>query len=673
MSFLAPYAGLIAAAVALPLLLTLYFLKLRRRPVRVSSTLLWEQASRDLEVNAPFRMIRPSWSLFLHLLILALLCLAIARPALDLRAEPAQEVVFVIDRSASMNARDAPGPEGRGVTRLQSAKRDADEILGRLGGGARAMVVGFADTPRIVSTMSPDLAGVGGAIRRIEPTDQPGDLARALRLVESVAGDRTERESSDAGRRIVVLSDGDPVGAAREDQPFRLPPGSIEYIPSLPEGVAPGENHAMIACDASRDRDELSKVRLFCRVQSVNTETREVPVTLRLNGRAVSSAVVALSPSPDGGTRLEGSHTFEFDDGGEGGLAVVTQGIDDALPADDAFALTLTRPIGPRVMLVRGVSPTSPVDFVIEDALSVPSLRVRDLETITIESYEQRAPDPGDDGSRVRLVPMSDGSPPDLVIFDRCAPSVMPTCPSVSFASGLPIPGLNLAPPMEATERVTFYRRTHPLMRYTDLGDLTISGARPITLPDESQHTTKTTALAVGQTGPLLAELRHAGVRRVIVGFALGGSAWWRQPGFPRFVKNSLDTLTESGVERADRSYTTAQAITLAPETGASAVRINGPIERTLTVEPGTGLSTVLPRAGVYRAGNAAPATLPVNLASSRESALRAQSALDLPTRSIRGGSASNIAPREVWHWFVLAAFAMLCLEWLHYTLKMRG
>ena len=126
-------------------------------------------------------------------------------------------------------------------------------------------------------------------------------------------------------------------------------------------------------------------------------------------------------------------------------------------------------------MLVRGVEPDSPVDFVIEDALSVPSLRVRDLETIGIGEYESRIPLREGEAPRVAVVPMADGGSPDLVIFDRCTPASMPACPSVSFGGSLPIPGLNLSSPTAGESRVTFYRRTHPIMRYTDMGDLSIS------------------------------------------------------------------------------------------------------------------------------------------------------------------------------------------------------
>ena len=48
MSWLTPGLAAIAAAIAVPTLLILYFLKLRRRDVEVSSTLLWKRTVQDM-------------------------------------------------------------------------------------------------------------------------------------------------------------------------------------------------------------------------------------------------------------------------------------------------------------------------------------------------------------------------------------------------------------------------------------------------------------------------------------------------------------------------------------------------------------------------------------------------------------------------------------------------
>ena len=76
-NFLSPLPAIIAAAIAVPSLLVLYFLKLKRRELVISSTLLWKKAIQDLQVNAPFQKLRRNLLLILQLILLALLCLAL--------------------------------------------------------------------------------------------------------------------------------------------------------------------------------------------------------------------------------------------------------------------------------------------------------------------------------------------------------------------------------------------------------------------------------------------------------------------------------------------------------------------------------------------------------------------------------------------------------------------
>ena len=77
MGFLTPLA-LAFAALSIPILV-LYMLRLRRRDVLVSSTLLWQRLLRDREANTPWQRLRRNLLLFLQLAILALLTLALAR------------------------------------------------------------------------------------------------------------------------------------------------------------------------------------------------------------------------------------------------------------------------------------------------------------------------------------------------------------------------------------------------------------------------------------------------------------------------------------------------------------------------------------------------------------------------------------------------------------------
>src|SRR6476620_9920261 len=95
--FLNPWTALAGAAIFVPLLLVLYFLKLRRREMTVPSTLLWKKAIQDLQVNAPFQKLRRNLLLLLQMLLLILLVLALSRPIANYKPGAGQSTVILID------------------------------------------------------------------------------------------------------------------------------------------------------------------------------------------------------------------------------------------------------------------------------------------------------------------------------------------------------------------------------------------------------------------------------------------------------------------------------------------------------------------------------------------------------------------------------------------------
>src|SRR5438874_3159884 len=143
-SFLNPGPAAIAAAIAIPSLLILYFLKLRRREVTVPSTLLWKKAIQDLQVNAPFQRLRKNLLLLLQLLLLLLLALAFSRPVMNFTPGAGELAVIAIDHSASMSAMDM-----NGKSRLDEAKRLARELVDGMPKNAAGMVIAFDDSADI--------------------------------------------------------------------------------------------------------------------------------------------------------------------------------------------------------------------------------------------------------------------------------------------------------------------------------------------------------------------------------------------------------------------------------------------------------------------------------------------------------------------------------------------
>src|SRR5687767_15883322 len=96
---------LILAAVP-PLIVTLYFLKLKRMPMQVPSTYLWSRTIEDLHVNSIWQRLRQSLLLFLQLLLILLAIFACLRPGFRSYKNKDSRIIFLIDTSASMSATD---------------------------------------------------------------------------------------------------------------------------------------------------------------------------------------------------------------------------------------------------------------------------------------------------------------------------------------------------------------------------------------------------------------------------------------------------------------------------------------------------------------------------------------------------------------------------------------
>src|SRR5687768_4687139 len=111
------------AAVA-PLIVLLYLLKLRRRPVTVSTLMFWQRVLQESRRRALFQRLRQLLSLLLHLLIFALILGALARPVLDRFVREGSSTVLILDTRARMQALE---PDG--VSRFEKARTLATSYL----------------------------------------------------------------------------------------------------------------------------------------------------------------------------------------------------------------------------------------------------------------------------------------------------------------------------------------------------------------------------------------------------------------------------------------------------------------------------------------------------------------------------------------------------------------
>ncbi len=674
LTFLAPLAGIIGAAIALPLLALLYFLKLRRKPMRVSSTLLWEQATHDLQVNVPFRWIRFSWLLLLHLLLLASLLLALARPALDSGTVPTGNVAILIDRSASMGATDAPEVRaGESRSRLEQAKERALEIVDRMGSGARGIVAVYGARPEILSAMTRDRGQLRRAIESIEQTDEAGDLRAALRVVGAALASGQVGEAEPESARLYLLSDGQDAGADPIPAPG-LGRAEVSFIRCGPGSDLEVDNTGIVALAARRDFEDPTVVRTFVSVMNTLPRSVETGLTVRVAGTVVASERLLIpAAASDGPGRA--AQTFDLQSPGSG-VVSVRLARRDSLQSDDSAALVLEAPRQRRVLLVQPNVRARLVDQLPIDALE--AIGVSELRVMDAGSYEQEA------ASGLLWTGV------DAVVFDRVRPTTLPPVPSISFGATVPVPGLGVSgyEPGESAgdpTAIAYWKRAHPVLRFASLVNLRVERPMRLSLPEVGidreggGRVEEVVELATGRAGPLIGLVQASGVRRIVVAFELADSRWWQDPSFPIFLANALDFLTLSGDDQAGRALKVGEAFSVRPARGVDRVAIDGPASVERAVDPSRELLAErvpmpgLPLAGVYRvAGSEETRALAVNVSDAGESSIATVKTVQIAGEGAGGADIGDTAPREIWEWFILAALVLLAIEWCVFAWRMR-
>ena len=664
MTFLTPIPALIALGLGLPTLLTFYLLKLRRKPVTVSSIMLWEEVTRDLQVNVPLRWLKFTLLLLAHLLVLLLLAGALGRPVIEAGPDSAARVYLLIDTSASMSAVDTAA----GGTRFDEARRRAARAAREAAdtSDAELTVIAFAHTARVAGppTHSPSLAAA--QLDALSPTDQPGNPAAALALVDALetSARAAAGETAIAGTaRAILFSDG---ANPAQAEPLRLAGTELIYrvvgpVPTpVPTTNTPADatpNAGIVAAAAVLDDTDPTLVRVFTRLHNHRAEPVATFLRLTLDGADAttptpSTAVRIPAATPDTPGELTQSITTHVPAGG-----VLTLMLDhpDALATDNTASFALAPPRRPALLVIAppGATGAAAPDPFLMDVLD--ALEPRRLLAVPPDTY-------------AAAVRAGDVDAFDVLVFDRISPAALPPKPSIHLGAAPPLPGFDpTAEPIPSRQRALTWSRTHPLMRGLSLDALVVAAAVP--LPDEA-GATSIDILALGERGPLIIETTDNGRRRLIVAFPLAQSNWPLDVSFPIFLAASIERLTGTGP--AAVAFTTIDPIPN-PIAESPRVRLTGPIER--TIEPGSAIG-VLPLAGVYTAtaadGRAAP--IAVNLVNVAETDCRPRPTLEVSGETVHGIAAGAArSRRELWPLFVLIATALLTAEWFIYALRMRA
>ncbi|MFG0304587.1 MAG: VWA domain-containing protein [Phycisphaerales bacterium JB040] len=707
MTWGAPLLAGIVALIAIPALLILYFLKLRRKTVEISTTLLWRQAIQDLQANAPFQKLRKNILLLLQLLALAAILLALAQPRMDVGAEYGRRLVILIDRSASMQAEDTTGAR----TRLDAAKQSAIDLVNAMSSGGvlsgeesadQAMVIAFDVVGEPLTKFTGDKARLIAAIESIEPTDAGSSIAEAYKLAQAGRPKRTFLDDAGGTQpETELVVEGQVQGPAisfelfsdgriddltevilREDK--RSPEQGGGYANTADAftfhavGQPAAGNLAIVGATAARGFERPAVANIYVSIQSTDTAPREVDVELEIDGQGVVRIqTVQLDPAEvpagtDGPPRPSSTGiVFELDNPA-GYLARVrlADPRPDVLPTDNEALVPVPPAKQAAVALVTPGNVFLPLAF--------QAMNLAEFVTWTPAQY---------DAARAS----GDADRFDIIVLDRTPP---PTDENGNTEPGrYLVLGAVPPPPFGVTDlgegpgdSFLSWSRVHPVLRDVALGNVRISKSRLVQVPDGAP----VAVLAELTGGPGILEITRAGARAIVVPWDVADSTWPFKPGFIVFLAGAVDYLSRDAADAASgggsRQLLPGDVLTTRIPQGATDARVRLPNGDDVPVQAaadGTVVYGPLQHVGLYRvswqgdpgptdvvSGNRASRVYAANLLSPAESDLGARATLDLGSRAVTATDRTGEKRREYWPWLLLAALAVMMLEWYVFNRK---
>jgi hypothetical protein len=732
-SFISWPLALGVAAVAVPALILLYLLKLRRRDMEISTTLLWKKAVQDLQANAPLQRLRKNILLLLQLLVLAALIFALAEPVMKSASFTGTKHVILIDRSASMATLDASDNPNRRETRLEEAKRQAIAMIESLrepgliakatnAVGDEAMVIAFDNVSDVRQSFTSDKQKLRAAVESITQSDAPTSMGEAMRLAKAHAPKRLHVENNQT-QVIEGLSGGAPISIhlfsdGRVPDADAAKPSPEDSFVFHRIGSEKSGNVGITSVRAQRSYENPNALSFFVGLQNSDPAERTVDVELVVEGSvaaikqvtmpgatkpAADGANPAATPKPDqpqgANADVSGDEQQRITSDLNPGVGGVVFNVEreDALLAEtrlraptgsggdlDAF------PTDDRVYVNAGPAKRLRVAIVTSGSLFLSSalagLPLAELKTVTPTEYKALA----DKGTTL---------PADVIILDGTLPAASANAP----AAGLP-PGryliLNAVPtPKTASQQspppltdkgkggnatIVDWQRTHPALRNVGLDSVFLAETRDVDVRPGSTAVT----LARTERGPAIIELSSGPTRALIVPFDIGATNWPLDVSFVVFLASAIDYLGGESLAGSTDTPQMGSTISERLPTGATDIRLLGPgetSEATLTPLPdGSVVFGPVRRAGVYRLswkGPAAPGDLtegqravrrvPANLLDAPESVVASKQTIALASRVVNAaGSDAFKGDQKLWPWLLLACAAMLMIEWYVYNKK---
>lgn len=645
------WLGLLAVPIGIVLL---YFLKLRRQPMVVPSTFLWDRTIEDLHVNSLLQRLRNNLLLFLQLLFVAMAALALLRPGWQGESGPSRRLVFLLDASASMSATDV----GEAESRFELAKQKIVDQIDAMRGNDTAMLIAFSDRSDILQEFTSDRRRLSDAVEAATVTSRPTNMLEALRAAAGLANPNRTSQAGDAND--VQVADAQPAdlyiysdGGFSSVTDFSLGNLTPTYVAIGSDTI---RNLGILAFNAERNLELPEQVQAFASVANLGSATLQATASLYSEDELVEAERVDLEPGEESGLSFQLNAV-------EGNRLKLVLELDDDLQIDNVAYAALTPIRNVSVLLMTPGNRALELALETEQAEKLGTVETRLPDYLQSEDYQKRAMEGRD----------------DLIIYDRCAPTEMPPVNTMMIGA---IPPENWTAG-EVTGPVIpiDIDRTHPIMRYLDLFSLRIVEGRSLDAPRGAA------SLITADVGSVLVLAPRGGFQDLVMGFEIfsetdSGTAfntdWPVQRSWPVFIYNVMRFLGGAVDTSSATTVRPGETVAIRVDNRLRNVRLESPGDRSQTLAVGPAGS--IPFASTDQPGfyevfteqNENPISIfTVNLFDSRESNLTVSPEIELGYEAIESSVAVVPQRSELWRWLLLVALAILAAEWIIFNRRL--
>jgi len=331
------------------LIIILYLIKPKRLRLKVPSLLLWERLLKEEPIGRWFKKLPKNLILLLQILTVMFIILFLSKPVLSFEGIAGRPVIFVLDSSASMTAKDIS------PSRFERAKTEIINFSKKIHNKASLIIV--KDKPQLLIS-----SGKNTEIEKVLKDEKPflgeGNLNYAISYVENLF----PKESCD----IHIFTDG--------TEKLDIPKNSQNnyFIHIIGKG---GKNLAILDGRVFQKNEEVSQI--FLKIGNFSNNSEEIPITVKNDGKNLFRTKIHLQQKE--------IKTLTFETPILKGKIEASIDMKDDLPEDN-IAYFYVPDFSPKILIITMGNP-----FLEKAVRAIPGAKVeirRDIVKIDFKNYD---------------------------------------------------------------------------------------------------------------------------------------------------------------------------------------------------------------------------------------------------------------------------------------------